>query len=147
MSDINLHESNADGFLAFAQEDEGAIRFKACHVFGNFGQERFHRALELAKGGVKTSSQRRSLSADYRQEKWALEGSTLDDVKVDKNKKIESALRSTESGKLEIVVGLGGGNVVPCEFAFRRLHQQPLGFLMRLQVIGPAQKPGQRTLF
>jgi hypothetical protein len=146
LSDVDLRQSKGDGFLAFAHEEEGTIRVKACHILGTYGKQRFHQALQLDKNDGEISYRHRSLSADYKQAKWALEGSTLDDVKLDKNKKIESALRNADRGQLELLVGLGEGNIIPCEFVFRRLDQKHRSLLIRLQVIGPVQKAGERTI-
>ena len=148
LSDWNQEQGKLDGFIAFVQEKEGRIYFKTVHVFGRYAIDRFHRALER----VNPSASRRKydypgLSRVYRQVKWALEGFAVNDAKLDRKRDIESILRGEEENQLDIEVGWGEGEVIPCNLTFRRIHQKPLVVLLIVKVAGPVQKPGQRTFF
>lgn len=143
LSDLNRQHSKLDGFLAFVKEEnDGRLYIKACHVFGTYASDRFHRALPKKK-----KYKYLGLSNSYHQTTWALEGMAVNAVKLDKKIDIESVLRSTESKQFDLDVEWGDGGFIPCNLAFRRIHQKPLGFLLRVQVMGPVQKPGQRTFF
>ena len=76
-----------------------------------------------------------------------LEGYALNDLKLDAHKDIEFLLRHNESDRLDLEVGWAADDIIPCDFTFHRIHQHPLGFLLRVQVTGSIQKPSQRTLF
>lgn len=147
LSDWNRKEGKLDGFIAFAQERESRLRIKAAHVFGRYATDRFHRALQRARHGAQQKFEYPGLSGTYRQAAWALDGMAINDVKLDGRKDIESILRNSEADQLELEVGWGDGEVIPCNLTFRRIHQKPLGFLLSVQVVGPTQKPGQKTLF
>jgi len=149
LSDMNRQDAKLDGFVAFIKEEKnGRLHIKAAHVFGTHASDRFHRALQRANPSSKRKKVKfLGLSDSYRQTTWALEGMAVNDVKLDKNKDIESVLRSAESDQFDLDVGWGDGEVIPCNLAFRRIHRQPLGFLVRVQVLGPVQKPGQKTFF
>jgi len=147
LSDMNSEYKTLDGFLAFVQETQQSLRIKACHVVGTCATDRFHRAIQRARGEKKEPHQYRSLSSDYVETKWALEGCVLNDLKLDANKDIEHFLRHNESGRLDLEVGWAAGDVIPCNLIFRHIHQQPLGLLLRVQVTGPIQKPSLKTLF
>jgi hypothetical protein len=148
LSDWNQEQGKLDGFVAFIQEKEGRLYFKAAHVFGRYATDRFHRALER----VNPAASRKkydypNLSRVYRQVKWALEGFTVNDAKLDRKRDIESILRGEKENHLDIEVGWGEGEVIPCNLTFRRIHQKPLGILLSMKIAGPVQKPGQRTFF
>jgi hypothetical protein len=147
LSDLKEQFANLDGFLAFAQDTQGTIRVKACHVVGSYARDRFHDALKRARREPTQPAQYRSLSVEYVQAKWALEGCPLTDLNRETHKDIESLVRNNESGRLGLEVGWTTRDVIPCDLAFRRIHHQPLGLLVRVQVIGPVQKPSQRPLF
>jgi|ERR1039458_9965338 hypothetical protein len=148
LSDMNRKHGKLDGFIAFIQEREGRLYIKAGYVFGRHASDRFERALQRSKRGTpQRKFEYLGLSDSYRRTRWSFEGMAVNDLKLDKNKDIESFLRSVETSQLDLDVEWGNGEVIPCNLAFRRIHQQPLGFLVRVRVLGPVQKPGQRTLF
>lgn len=148
LSDWKRKEGTLDGFVAFAQEKEDRLRIKAAHVFGRYASDRFDRALHRVKqGSPRKKYQYPGLSSTYRQVSWAIEGMAINDVKLDTKRDLESILRSCEADQLDLEVGWGDQEIIPCNLAFHRIHQKPLGFLLRVQVLGPVQKRGQKTLF
>ncbi len=148
LSDWNRKEGKLDGFIAFAQERESRLRIKAAHVFGRHATDRFHRALQRAKQAApRRKFEYPGLSGTYRQVAWALEDMAINDVKLDGKRDIEAILRDSDADQLDLEVGWGDAEVIPCNLAFRRIHREPLGFLVRVQVVGPIQKPGQKSLF
>jgi hypothetical protein len=76
-----------------------------------------------------------------------LEGVSVNDAKLDRKRDIESLIRGEEKNQIDVETGWGEGEVIPCNLAFRRIHKDPLAFLLSVRVAGPVQKPGQRTLF
>lgn len=147
LSDMKSQYGDLDGFLAFAQEKHGALRIRVCHVLGTHATGRFHDALKRARREREQPVQYRSLSVEYTQAKWALEGCAFNDPRLGLHGDIESLLRNNESGRLDLEVGWAARDVIPCDLAFRRIHHQPLGLLVRVQVTGPVRKLGQTTLF
>lgn len=151
LSDFIWQHGKLDGFIAFVQEKNGRLDIKAGHVFGRYATDRFERALQLAKHGtLQKEFEYPGLSKTYRQTKWALEGMAINDMKLDGKRDIESFLRNAEANQLDIEVGWGDirdKEVIPCNLAFQRIHQKPLGFLVRVQVVGPVQKSSPGMLF
>ena len=146
LSDMRREFGNVDGLLAFGQETDGAIGVRACHVVGYHALGRFNRALEGDKKR-KTESRYRSLSRSYRQDEWVAEGQPLAKLRLGVD--IESLLRNGETGQkqLQILWHPDEKDVIPCDLVFRRIHKQPLGFLVGIKVTGPKEKRTEKTLF
>lgn len=147
LSDVKSCYTELDGFLAFAQEREGRVRIKACHVVGTHAKGRFHQALGQRKGESQQLREPSGLSVEYLESKWAMEGWAINDLKLNGDMDLESFLRDNENGRLIFEVGWAAGDVIPCDLTFRRIHHSRLGSLLRVQVTGPVQKPGQKSLF
>ena len=148
LSDWSPEPGKLDGFIAFVQEKENRLCFKAAYVVGRYATDRFHRAVQR----VSTSASRKKytypdLSRVYQQSMWALEGMAVNDVKLDRRKDIESVLRDSGAGQVDVETGWSDGEIIPCNLAFHRIHKNPLGILLSVKVTGPVQKPGQGTFF
>lgn len=147
LSDMKSAYGDLDELIAFAQETHGTIRVRACHLLGIHGKNRFHDALRRARREQNEGAQYRSLSTEYLEAKWALEGCALSDPQLGLPQDIESRLQNSESGQLGLDVEWAAGDIIPCDLTFRRIQHLPLGFFVRIRVTGPVQKPGQKRLF
>lgn len=148
LSDWNAQPEKLDGFIAFVQQTESRLTFKAVYVVGRYSIDRFQRAVQrVSPPASRKKYAYPNLSRVYRQTTWASEGMAVNDVKLDRTKDIESVILGNEAGQIDIETGWGDGQVIPCKLTFHRLHNKPLGSLLSVRVTGPVQKPGQGTFF
>lgn len=146
VSDMRGQFTAVDGLLAFVQNQGEDIEFKACHIWGDHTIVRFQHGLQESRKKA-WESERLSLSADYKQTKWVLEGLKLNEIGLGNSSDIASRLKNKQADQIEMDVEWARGSVIPCRLSFRLIHERPLGWLLCLQVMDPVQKSGQSHLF
>jgi hypothetical protein len=146
VSDMKGRFTAMDGLLAFIQDKEENIEFKTCHMWGDNAIGRFQHSLKESRGKT-IESNYLSLSTDYSQPRWILQGLKLNEIGLGNSRDIEYRLRNKQADQIEMDVEWARGEVIPCRLSFRLLREKPLGWLFCIQVMGPIQKPGQGYLF
>lgn len=146
VSDLKGRFTDVDGLLAFVQDKEENVEFKACHMWGDNAIGLFQHSLKESKRKT-MESEHLSLSTDYSQPKWILQGLKLNEIGLGNSRDIEYRLRNNQADKIEMDVKWARGEVIPCRLSFRLLGERPPGWLFCVQVMGPIQKPGQGYLF
>lgn len=146
VSDMKGQFTAMDGLLAFVQDKGENIEFKACHIWGDYAIGRFQHGLQESRRKA-WESEHVSLSADYRQTKWVLQGLKLNEIGLGNSRDIASRLKSKQADQIEMDVEWAQSEVIPCRLSFRLIQERPLGWLLCLQVMGTVQKPGQGHFF
>jgi len=146
VSDMRGQFTNMDGLLAFAQDKGENIEFKACHICGDYAIGRFQHGLEGSRKKGR-ESEYRSLSPNYIETKWVLEGLNLNEIGLGNSKDIAFRLKNERAGQMEMDVKWAGDEVIPCRLNFRLIREKPFGWLLSLQVVGDIKKIGQSHLF
>jgi len=133
VSDMGGQFTAMDGLLAFLQDKGENIEFKVCHMWGDHAIARFQHALQESR---KKAFEYLSLSADYKQRRWALEGLKLNEIGLGNSSDIASRLKIKQADHMEMDVEWARGEVIPCNLSFRQIRQRPLGWLLCLQFMG-----------
>jgi hypothetical protein len=134
VSDMRGQFAAMDGLLAFIQDKGENIEFKACHMWGTHAITRFQHGLQESR---KNASEYLSLSADYKQTRWALEGLKLNEIGLGNSSDTASRLKNKQADHIEIDVEWVRGEVIPCSLSFRLIRERPLGWLLCLQFMAP----------
>ncbi len=142
VSDMRAQFTAMDGLLAFIQDGGEDVKFKTCHIWGDHAIVRFQHGLQESRKKAR-ESEILSLSADYKQTRWILEGLKLNEVGLGKSSDIASKLKNKQADQIEMDLEWVRGEVIPCRLDFRLVHENPLGWLLCLQVMGAVQEPGQ----
>lgn len=130
VSDMRGQFTTMDGLLAFIQEKGENIEFKACHMWGDHAIARFQHPLQESR---KKASEYQSLSADYKQTRWALEGLKLNEIGLRNSSDIAFRLKNEQADHIEMDVEWARGEVTPCNLSFRMVREKPLGWLLCLE--------------
>lgn len=146
VSDMMGQFTAMDGLLAFVQDKGENIEFKACHIWGDHAIVRFQHGLKGSRMKAR-ESERLSLSADYRQTNWVLQGLKLNEIGLHNSREIVSRLKNKQADQMEMDVEWARGEVIPCSLSFRLIRERPPSWLLCLQVMDPIQKPGQGHFF
>jgi hypothetical protein len=136
VSDMRQHFGEKRGILAFLKESiTGQLIVKACHIWGSFAQQRFETALR--KPDDKSRDAHMSLSEEFRQATWALEGKPINDMRLNRTVEIEKLIRTPKSGGQDIHVDWSSERILPCKLASCQLLGSPRSYLTSLEVTEP----------
>ena len=130
VSDMRGQFTAMDGLLAFIEDKGVHIEFKVCHMWGDHAIARFQHSLQESR---KKLSEYLSLSADYKQTRWALEGLRLNEIGLGNSSDIASMLKNKQADRIDMHVEWARGEVIPCNLSFRQIRERPLGWLLCLR--------------